>query len=266
MKILIFVFFLLFIQTGLFSQDFETFEFEDGSSIDVRVVTTDPDEGLKGNVYAGLFTPTGHVGLVGYNHYIPTKMYINGTFGLKGGLLDASFFLYNKTKNKTLKQSVKSSSSGDVITKHVIRLPTLKRRSIGVHTGIEVLNYEFSGSDEEYKKQAVGFIGGLSVLGARYANLKMKTKYKERQGSLVNRLNLDFMIYPFRKIGKELQPDETIDEFLGLMGLRIYYDGRASVWSRNGRVSLNYMLGVNVSTDSNATPLILGIGFGYGFY
>lgn len=141
-RLLYFVSIFLFLQMELFSQDYDTYDFDDGTSIDVKVISLDPDEGLKGNAYIGGFIPAGHLNFVGYNHYIPTKMYLNGSFGLKGGLLDASFFFFNKTKDKRLKQSIESTNAGNTTTKYMVKIPSFKRRSIGVHTGLEILNYK----------------------------------------------------------------------------------------------------------------------------
>lgn len=254
---------LLLIQVGLFSQEFEDYIFEDGSSIGVKVNSLNPDNGLRGNVYVGIFGPTGHIMFGGYNHYIPEKLYINGLVGYTGGILDATLILKSDTKEKILKQSVRAESTYNTLTKYVVKIPSEKRRSFGIHTGLEVLNSDLN---EDFKKQALGIIGGISFLRARYANLEIRSDYEERQGSLVNRLNLDVIVYPIRNVGRELLPDETIDDELGLIGGRLYFDGRASLWSKRGRFTINYMLGVGFSPDPNVSSLFGGLGFGYGFY
>lgn len=270
-RLIFFVLTLLLVQNRSFAQDFDEYLYPDGTIIKVKVVSDDPDEQLKSNMYIGAFGFSGQVPMIGYSHYVPQKFYLNGMLGITGGMIDATFIFKNSFKAKTLKQSVdvKYTKHPDFteVTKYVVQIPSRKRKSLGVHTGLEVFRSDIhlQSNSEDYRRQAIGIMGGLSLIRARSAHLEIKSEYGARRGSLVSRLNLDVIVYPVRSVERELLADEKIGDLLRPVGARLYYDGRTSTWSKKGRLSFNYMFGVNIPMLTDASFVIGGLAIGYSF-
>lgn len=237
----------------------QTYTAEDGTQIDVEIISVDPDKGRNTSIFIGVFGPEG-AHTLGANYYKPGKFFINGLVGRSGGHVDGSIFFITSTKEIKMKQSVKVSGN----TKYVIKVPGLKRRSFGLHMGANMVDYSKM-NDATAQHSAVGVFGGLSLLKARHTNWKIYDSFRQAQGTLINRLNADVIYYVHTEYPEAYMTTETGTEPARKIGARIYYDGKATFWSRQGRISLNYMLGVGLNSDMDGIPLFGGLGLGYNF-
>lgn len=237
----------------------QTYAAKDGTTVDLEVLSVNPDEGRNASIYVGFFGPEG-MHNIGANYHKPAKFYINGLAGRSGGAVDASIFLASSLKSAKFKQSVKQAYR----TKYVVKIPGQKRRSFGLHMGVSSVNYTKLADGPSSGLSTKSVFGGLSLLKSKHTHWKIFDSYEKAQGTAINRLNADVMYYFDRKAAW-LQPGETVEGVSRPMGVRLYYDGKATFWSRQGRLGLNYMLGVALNSDKQGFPLFAGIGLGYSF-
>ncbi|AHM61263.1 hypothetical protein D770_15045 [Flammeovirgaceae bacterium 311] len=235
----------------------ETYRADDGTQVDVNIVSVDPDAGRNTSIFLGYFGPEG-AHILGANHYKPGKYFINGLVGKTGAHIDGSIFFATATKQIKLKQSVKMTHN----TKYVIKVPALKHRSFGLHMGANMVDYSKLVEATGYHS-TTGVFGGFSLLKAKHTHWKIHDSYGEAQGTMINRLNADIIYY----FNTESTYYSTSDLEVGTrkIGARLYYDGKATIWSRQGRLSINYMLGVGINSARESIPLFAGFGVGYNF-
>jgi hypothetical protein len=237
----------------------QTYQAKDGTSVDLEVLSSNPDEGRNASIYLGFFGPEG-MHNVGASYHQPAKFYLNVLAGRTGANLDGSFFLFSTLKPTKIKQSVKQ----DYNTRYVVKIPAEKRRSFGIHIGVSSVDYSKMTDAPASGLSAKSVFGGLSLLKSKHTHWKIYDDYRQAQGTAINRLNAD-VIYYFDRSAVYLEPGETLDDASRKMGVRLYYDGKATFWSRAGRMGLNYMLGVALNSDMDGIPLFAGIGLGYNF-
>jgi hypothetical protein len=259
-RLLIFTAFFFHATLLLLAQK-RTYEAPNGKQVDVEIVNDNPDEGRNASIFVGFFGPQG-VNLLGANYYKPKSYFINGLIGPASGQVDVSLFLRNTVKPTVLRQSVAMEGR----TKYMVRVFTEKRKSLGLHGGASYMNYSFDGPDYS----SLGVFAGVSLLKSKHAYWKISSNYKQAQGTLINRLNADVIYYvPLVRTATPAatgtvgygEPERTYRK----VGARVYYDGKATLWSRGGRVSFNYMLGVGINEDKQSLPFFAGLGLGYNF-
>lgn len=97
--------------------------------------------------------------------------------------------------------------------------------------------------------------------------MKIYDDYRQRKGTLISRLNADIVHYIDPKLIEEDPSDsEDSNSILRKTGFRIYYDGKTSIWSRSGAVSVHYMIGFGQHICKiDSFTIIAGFGFGYSF-
>lgn len=239
-----------------------TYKFDDGTEVDVQIVSTRPDEGRKASIYIGALGPE-PANCIGMSLYNPEKYYFNVMGGIFGGMVEGNIFLTSKLKKSTISQSVhykyRNQSFGED-TKYVIKVPTQKRVSFGPHIGTSFYNYTFNNPFS-----AVGLITGLSIVKSRYAHWLIDGVYKARKGTQVSRINADVVFYVNRKLVGTPEYPVSLDELSRKIGYRIYFDGKTSLWSPSGRVAVHYMFGLGLTGHMKALPLLGGLGVGYNF-
>jgi hypothetical protein len=191
---------------------------------------------------------------------MPARFYVNALAGWTGGQVDGTIVLTTKVKDATAKQSVAQNYH----TRYVARVPIKKRRSFGLHAGAASVDYSKMSEGPISGYLARSVFGGLSFLKAKHTHWKLSSNYREVQGTLITRINADGIFYFDRKHPLPT-PEETIDDVSRKYGVGLYFDGKATFWSRGGRMGLNYMLGVGMNSDLNGIPLFAGIGLGYSF-
>ena len=251
------------ISSNAYSQK-QKFEAEDGTTVDVEVISTDPDGVKKASIYVGMFGPEG-VNLAGASYYNPGSFYLNAMIGVQGGIVDGSIFFISKLTEATDKQSVKVKGNSRYLTKYVAEIPGTRRKSFGIHAGTSYIDYSKFTNDNYSFHTANGIIAGLSYLKSSFTHWGIDDK-SESQGTLLFRLNADVIYYLNRKfVNKDINAD-AINDVSRNIGFRLYCDGKTSVWSRKGRTSVQYMLGVgrNSSTRSKV-GLLAGLGLGFNF-
>lgn len=238
-----------------------TYEAPTGKRVEVEIVNDNPDEGRNASIFVGFFGPQG-INMLGANYYKPKSYFINGLVGPTGGQLDVSLFLKNTTKPMVLRQSVAMEGH----TKYMVRVFGEKRKSLGLHGGASYMDYSFDGPTYS----SLGVFAGVSLLKAKHAHWKISSNYRQAQGTLINRLNADVIYYvPVVNIETPVTPGTVVydepDQLYRKVGARVYYDGKATLWSRGGRISFNYMLGVGLNEDKRSLPFFGGLGLGYNF-
>lgn len=233
------------------------YQFEDSTEIYVQIVSSDPNKGRNKSIYLGAFGPEAMPNIIGFSYYNPKKSYLNVMGGLHGGMIDGNIILTSKGKPITMKQSVKLSG----YTKYVVKIPSQKQFSTAVHFGSSYYRHTLYSNPFS----ATGLIGGLSLIKARHAHWLIDSHYKEAQGTSLNRLNADVILYVNRQpIGAE-RDRATVEENTRQIGWRLYYDGKATFWSRKGHWDMHYMLGVGQGVDKRSMLLLGGFGIGYSF-
>lgn len=241
----------------------QTFKGTDGTTVTANIISTNPDEGKHASIYVGVFGPEG-VNVVGASYYKPGALYLNAMAGPTGGMIDGSFFFLSGMKECKLRQSIKSGA----IANSYITAPLDKRKSLGVHAGTNYIDYSSFKTTYLNPFSASGVFGGLTFLSSGHAHWKIDKNNQEVQGTTIGRVNADIIYYTNRKLVniKDSKEHVLIDEVSRKIGFRVYFDGKTSVWSRNGRTSINYMIGVGRNADraTNFVPFG-GIGFGYNF-
>jgi hypothetical protein len=236
-----------------------TYQFEDGTEIDVKIISKDPDKAFRNSIYVGVFGPE-VTKVLAYSHYAPNKYFLSTRGGLYGGTVDATFFIKNKIKRTQIKQSVRQVYMGnDRVKRYVLEISLKKRRSYGPHAGFGFNQYDdFS---------AYHFIGGFSMVTAKQAHwLIPSVKGSNRRGASVSRLNADVVFYFNRELNTATASSDTdIDNYSRPLGLRLYYDGWSSGWGSSGKLTFHYMAGFALYSDLDAIPVIFGLGIGYSF-
>lgn len=256
----------LFFLTTVTAQETIHFEAKDGTSADVTLHSTNPDEGRNNSIYFGGFGPEG-VNMLGFSVYNPGTFYINGLGGPTGGMLDASYFLTTTTKESSISNSLKGYGN----VRYVGKIPLTKRTAFGVHGGAGYTDYSSFNTEYGQKFSTMSAFGGVSLLKAKHVHLTVDDERRgERNGTLIVRLNADGIFYFSQKFrrGKGADPEDDIDvnTMTRKFGVRIYVDGKATVWGRRGRMSLNYMLGIGRNADISSRARVFGgLGFGYNF-
>lgn len=235
-----------------------TYQFDDGTEIDVQVVTSNPDKGRNAAIFVGAIGPE-VLNVIGGSYYFPSKGYVQAMAGPWGGIVDGNVILASKTKPINMKQSVRMDRDNlGRQVKYVVKIPSEKRVSLGLHTGASYYNYM------ETPFSAIGLIGGLSLLKARHAHWLIEGDYKEGRGTAVSRINADAIFYVNHTPTGE-EGEVSIKEDTRSLGFRVYFDGKATLWSRGGKVALHYMLGYGQGADRSGSPLLGGLGLGYSF-
>jgi hypothetical protein len=243
------------------------FEAKDGTSADVTLISTNPDEGRNSSIYLGFFGPEG-MNNIGFSTYKPAKYYISAVGGLTGGTLDASYFFTTKVKESSISNSLKGS--GNVT--YVGKIPLEKRTAVGIHGGAGYTDYSFMNTSGDNAYSTMSGFGGITVFKAKHINMYIDESKRKgaRNGTLLMRLNADAIFYFNQKFIRGTYvnpgPDDDISTMARTIGFRVYVDGKATMWGRKGRLSLNYMLGVGRNSDlKRKLPAIGGMGFGYNF-
>jgi len=231
-----------------------TYVFDDSTEIYLQVVNSNPDKGRNAAIFLGAFGPEG-MNILGGTYYIPKKSYLSVMAGLNGAIIDGNWLFFSKEKPIEMKQSISMENN----TKYVARVPSVKRISFGAHFGTSYYQYNFS---DEFS--AMGIIGGFTLLRARHAQWLIESKYKRAQGTAISRLNADFVYYPYRQVSSQ-EDDVHIDEVSRKIGYRLYFDGKSTLWSRNGRVAIHYLFGIGHGSAKTGIFLMGGIGLGYSF-
>lgn len=263
MKRFYFLFVILLFFSTILSAQRKTYAAKDGTEVDIEIINIHPDEGRNASIFLGAYGPEG-INFIGSNIHNPGKYYLNGLFGLSGGQIDGSIFLFSKIKDSKITQSVKSTGTYSSSTKYVVKVPIKKRISFGLHGGVSYVDYSKIQSDY-YEHSAFGVFGGISYLKSKHTHWRIFDDYKEGQGTLIKRLNADF-IYYFVEEAPDLSNDPNDNPLpTRKIGARIYYDGKATFWSKHGRIGFNYMLGVGINSGVENFPLFAGIGLGYSF-
>lgn len=263
MRILYSLFFNLMLFSTLLSAQRKTYVAKDGTEVDVEIMNIHPDEGRNASIFLGPFGPEG-INFIGGNFHNPGKYYLNGLLGQSGGQLDGSFFLISKIKDSKISQSVKSTGTYSSSTRYVVKVPIKKRISFGLHGGASYVDYSKIQSDY-YEHNAIGIFGGFSYLKSKHTHWKIFDDYKEAQGTLVKRLNADFIYYFVNQPHNTSLDPSDVPLATRKIGARIYYDGKATFWSKHGRIGFNYMLGVGLNSGVENLPIFAGIGLGYSF-
>ncbi len=183
-------------------------------------------------------------------------------------MVDGSFFLTSKLKESSISNSLKAEGN---IT-YVGKIPVEKRTSFGLHGGAGYTDYSFQGSNTSNSYSTMSAFGGISLLKAKHLQIVIDENVRRgaRNGTLIMRLNADGIFYFGQKSikGNAVNPsgDSSLSVLTRNIGFRVYVDGKATVWGRKGRLSLNYMLGIGQnSMRKNRLPAIGGLGFGYNF-
>lgn len=265
-KIGFFILFMVQISLNSFGQ-VETYRAVDGTSVDLEIINSNPDEGRNACIYIGRYGLEGS-NMIGANYYRPNKFFINGMAGTSGGNIDLSLLFINKTRQVVSKQTVKSNYR----TKYVVKIPIPSKLSFGPHLGVSFTDYSkflFNnafGVDAEYRSYStMGIAGGVSLLGAKHIHLKRHGDVAEAQGTVIHRINADGIFYFNRKLPSDYNGTETIDDLSRKIGYRIYYDAKATIWGGAGRLSMNYMIGVGLNSQLKGFPIFAGLGLGYNF-
>jgi hypothetical protein len=253
--------------SSITAQEVIHFEAKDGTTANVTLISTNPDEGRNNSIYLGFFGPEG-LNSIGFSTYKPGKYYINALGGFTGGMLDGSYFFTTKVKESSITNSLKG---GGNVT-YVGKIPLEKRTAFGLHGGAGYTDYSFGGVSGTNAYSTMNSFAGISLLKAKHIEMYIDESKRRgaRNGTLIMRLNADVIFYFGQKNskGKYLNSGlvQDISAITRTMGFRVYVDGKATVWGRKGRLSLNYMLGVGQNSDRRKKlPGIGGIGFGYNF-
>lgn len=255
--------FVVFLPLASFAQ-FRTYTFEDGTKIDVEIVSIDPDKAFRTSIYAGAFgLEVGNN--LGISHYQPKKYFVSARLGILGGGVDGSFLFSNKLKRTKIKGSVRLSpdvKEDGLLRKYVLEIPIKKRRSYGVHVGWGYHNHDYF--------NAHNIAAGFTMLTAKQTYWRIPSlKNKRKAGSLVSRLNADVVFYVGRKLAastiNQSIEAESINDITRPVGARLYYDGWASAWGGSGKFTIHYMAGLALYSRKDALPIIFGFGLGYSF-
>ena len=248
----------------------KTYVANDGTNVDVEVINTNPADCKKACIYIGKFGLETN-NLIGASYYSPDKYFINGLFGLYGGNIDISNLFINLDRKINIKQTVKSKWAGyHSRTNYKVKIPTNTRLSIGTHLGLCYINYSRSESREVFNiysynpYSAMGVFGGITFLSAKYVNWRIEDKYN-LEGTSIDRINIDAIYYFNRKLLKNYDGNETIDDYTRSVGYRIYYEGKATFWGFRGGIGLNYMLGYGLNSSLQDLEFFFGLGVGYNF-
>lgn len=243
------------------------FKATDGTTAEVTLVSTNPDEGRNSSLYAGFFGPEG-INNIGFSNYGPGKYYINIMGGATGGMIDGSYFFITKVKESTVSNSLKDGNN----VAYVGKLPLEKRTAFGLHGGAGYTDYSLFNTASNNSYSTMSGFGGISLLKAKHIEIFIDETSRRgaRNGTLIMRLNADAIFYFGQKFvqGKAVNPGGATDlaSMTRTMGFRLYLDGKATLWGRKGRLSINYMVGVGRNSDaSTKLPAIGGLGLGYNF-
>lgn len=268
-KILL-LFLFLSISLNVFSQK-QTFSAKDGTSVDIEILSANADDLKKTSIYMGVFYNEG-LQILGVSHHEPEKYYINGMLGFFGGTIDGNYIISSKLKDDEIAQTVKATGNSRFLTKYYAVIPVKKRISYAIHGGITYLDEsifltEPLNATDEILMRRLGVYGGVSLLRSKFVSLKIFNSAKKAQGTAISRLNADIVGNVLRGIAGVYEGESSANDLIRLIVFRVYYDGKATLWSRNGRISFNYMLGVGTGHNKNRSTItaIVGLGVGYNF-
>ncbi|MEM9672238.1 MAG: hypothetical protein AAF992_06565 [Bacteroidota bacterium] len=237
------------------------YQFDDSTEVYVQVVSSNPEKGRNKSIYLGAFGPDAMPNIIGFSYFKPKKSYLNIMGGLHGGTVDGNIILTTKHKPVTMKQSVKMAYGGyNRTTKYVVEVPSQKQFSTAVHLGGSYYQYTLYDPFS-----AIGLIGGMSLIKSRYAHWLIDSEYQEGQGTSINRLNADVVFYVNRQALGAEPTTINIAEDTRQIGWRLYYDGKATLWSRKGHLGFQYMLGIGQGVEKKSMILLAGLGLGYSF-
>lgn len=253
MKTNFLIVFILLIPATIMGQVYSA---QDGSTFELENVNSDPDQGRNAEVYLGIFGPEG-LNLIGISYLKPTKYFFNVAGGHQSIFGEANIFLHSWKKQR----HVRSSLAGYGHIRYVAKVLVEKRRSFGLHVGANYFNDYILGTADV---TTTAVFTGFSLLRSSHVHWKVKNGYAEVQGTAINRLNLDVVRY----INPQLNSADytTIEEEAREIGARLLFDGKVTIWSRGGRVSLHYMLGVSIPLSKRVDVGVPGgLGIGYNF-
>lgn len=256
--------FTILLTNQLYAQ-YENYSAEDGTQIQLDIRSVNPDKLPKLHAALGVFGIEG-IKLLNISYYEPELFMINAYAGTNSFLIDGNYFFSSTEKNKSQKQSVKRSGS----TEYVLKFDIKKRVSWGIHGGVSYADYSSDATNINTAPfNATGVFLGGTLLGAKYASFRIKDAYRMRKGHSLSRLNADVIFYVNRTPNTYDPNDLTppnIDDLSRPIGARLYYDGLAAIWSRGGRFTFHYQIGVALHASKDLTfPGFLGLGLGYSF-
>jgi hypothetical protein len=263
-------FFLFGQAIALFGQtDTTTYKFEDGTQIRVQYYSRDPDLIRKHALNVELTTMgNGSFYLLGYTYIQPRKFYIQTRLGFSNIHADMSYWIFNGTKDKKLKQSVKVESLGaDHYKAYMVKFTVPKRRSFGPRVG---MNLSHRGLVPDMTNAVLGpsVFAGMSYFTNYQAKVSSSRKqgvryFSEgtRSGAHMKRINADVSYY-FNHGVQKVTDYET--EVLKKFTTRFYLEGRFTGWEVRDEPTwfFSYVLGASISAlnYNNVTPLV-GAGF-----
>jgi len=250
--LLIFVL-IYFFPLGLFSQIFKA---EDGTKIKIEVISNDPDEGRNAAIYIGAWSPDG-ARLLGFEYLKPTKYYFNLDAGL-GASGNFTYFLKSWKNERIIYQSLKIEGN----TRYKAKIDVPRRKSLGLNVG--------GGHTIEYfeLQLASSYVSiGASLLTSFHINLKTENGLKKAQGTGISRMNFDVVYYINPQfINENIASRSILEDETRKVGCRFYLDGKRTIWSPNGRISLHYKIGVGIQVvQKQLLTAIGGFGLGYSF-
>jgi hypothetical protein len=276
MKKTIFILSALYCSMAI-SQETLKLKAEDGTEFEVDILNKNPDEGRNAEVYLGAFGIDG-VHILGANYNIPKIANINLGIGVNNYWLDGSVFAYSWIKNGKIKQSVGYNSTGinnmgqSTVQKYVAKIPSDKRRSIGLHGGFNSFSFLMS-KEGTTRLDGMSWSAGLTFLRAMHVHWGIKengSTEKGRQGTLINKFHADYVGYFNQSVSSisthgfiEPQP---LSYYTRNSGFRIYLDGKATFWSEKGRISVHYMAGIAQGAEAlKSIDVLFGLGVGFNF-
>lgn len=269
MKKIIFLVSLFIYSLPSYSQKKIHFISGDGTSANVEIISSNADDGRNNCVYGGFLAIEG-LQSIAFSKYKPTKYYLNIMGGFTGLQMDGNLFFSTKIKEDFIFQTIKVNSN----VQYIGEIPIQKRISYGFHGGIGYTDNSFSRLSTLNSFSTMCGVAGISLLSSKHVNLIVDgNKAKGRKnGTTLFRANADMVFYFNKKYiaapGNNIGAGGILDlqEETRNFGYRLYIDGKATIWGKDGRFSINYLLGACKNSDATQRyMLILGAGLGYNF-
>lgn len=274
----LFVFTLSLLSINAFSQDEIVLKADDGKEFTVGMISNHADDVQPLSVWLGGALGPNKVAFGGASYYIPQKhlfqIHVGYGFGAEG-----VYYFNSKEKNYEMYQSVGYEAN----TVYKAKLPAVKTASFGAHYGVSVTRDLF-----DFDNSNASLIVGGAFLRNKHAHITTSGAGGKRRGHKFVNLYLDAMwnFAYFHKVPDNItiipegqtpanSQEMTQSEFdtqnaetHNPVTARLYLEGQASMWSKNGRLAFKYFFGGGLPSFKFADYtqyVMLGFGLSFSF-
>lgn len=255
---------------SILAQKKETAVFPDGSTVEYEMVSTNASDIQRLSVWIFDFNSrsTFSVGTsVAYSmpDLFLTKAHIglSGNGGIGRASIENTIFFKTMEKPKRYNVTLKSETSGDVVTKYVVKKELTTRRQLGARIGYlhgDYRNDLYQTIPARANEVSVGF----SYVNTKFYMLKMARGRKDRTYSKFSRTSYYVEFINYHAVKDLSNPDDLYDsnsfKTNGTSGYRIGLDGQVG-----GKFGLSYTFGFEKPLKDKPFDVFLGFGMFLNF-